>query len=342
MNHSNVQKLIRLTQFVQQNPYCSCRSLSKFLEVSGRTIKRYVDTLKTDYDAPIRFDYGKKGYIFSAEWSFRIPDLTEGEVLALLLATSQIKQYNSLPGTVPLTSLENKVQVLFSDKISLSSDELTLILSSQINPVQVRKDTQEVFNCLFRATCDHIGVKIVYKTMSTQRTSIRKVDPYHIFQNQGVWYFCGYCHTREEIRDFALDRIKDCQSTGVKFVLPSDFDPQQYLSTAFRIMKGEAAQVSIWFDAHKAPLIRERIWHSSQIIHELPEGELLLQLQANPREIKRWVLGFGLHAVLREPDHLRQEILEEINEMKKKYKKKEKIVGKGTLNGTLKEYNGGK
>jgi predicted DNA-binding transcriptional regulator YafY len=323
MNHSNVLKLIRLTQFVQQNPYCSVRSLSKHLEVSGRTIKRYVETLKTDYDAPIRFDYGKKGYVFVSEWAFRIPDLTEGEVLALLLATSQIKQYNSLPGTVPLSSLENKVRVLFSDKISLSSDELCLILSSQINPVQVRKDTQEVFNCLFRATCDHVGVKIIYKTMSTQRTSTRIVDPYHIFQHQGVWYFCGYCHTREEIRDFALDRIKDCQSTGEKFVLPSDFNPQKYLNSAFRIMKGAATQVSIWFDSQKAPSIRERIWHSSQVIHELPEGELLLQLQANPKEIKRWVLGFGLHAVLREPEQLRQEMLDEITEMRKKYRKKD-------------------
>ena len=322
MTHSNVLKLIRLTQFVQQNPYCSVRSLSKHLEVSGRTIKRYVETLKTDYDAPIRFDYGKKGYVFVSEWSFRIPDLTEGEVLALLLATSQIKQYNSLPGTVPLSSLENKVRVLFSDKISLSSDELCLILSSQINPVQVRKDTQDVFNCLFRATCDHIGVKIIYKTMSTQRTSTRIVDPYHIFRHQGVWYFCGYCHTREEIRDFALDRIKDCQSTGEKFDLPSDFNPQKYLSSAFRIMKGEATQVSIWFDAQKAPSIRERIWHSSQVIHELPKGELLLQLQANPKEIKRWVLGFGLHAVLREPEFLKDEITEEITEMRKKYRKK--------------------
>ena len=88
-------------------------------------------------------------------------------------------------------------------------------------------------------------------------------------------------------------------------------------------MKGEATQVSIWFDAQKAPSIRERIWHSSQVIHELPEGELLLQLQANPKEIKRWVLGFGLHAILREPEHLRQEMLDEITEMRKKYRKKD-------------------
>jgi predicted DNA-binding transcriptional regulator YafY len=77
-------------------------------------------------------------------------------------------------------------------------------------------------------------------------------------------------------------------------------------------MKGPSETIQIRFDQEQAPWIRERIWHPSQKIKELPQGEILMEVKANPKEIKRWVLGYGIHAQVVKPIWLRDEIIKEL------------------------------
>ena len=65
--------------------------------------------------------------------------------------------------------------------------------------------------------------------------------------------------------------------------------------------------VVVRFRADQAPYVREREWHSSQRIKELPKGRLELRLKLeNLPEIERWILGWGVHAEVLEPADLRK------------------------------------
>lgn len=50
-------------------------------------------------------------------------------------------------------------------------------------------------------------IEITYKALYTGETEDRRVDPYGLVYYEGSWILVGYCHLREEIRHFVLDRI---------------------------------------------------------------------------------------------------------------------------------------
>lgn len=321
MKRSPLIRMVRLSEELQSNPYRNATHLASVLEVSTRTIKRDIEMLKAEYDAPIRYDHSKKGYFLSSRWSFSLPDLTEGEVLTLLLSTSLMKQFSGTPLGTSLKSLENKIAILFQDKITVAPSDLSLLVSAQTSPIHMKKDIQPIFDCIFQAISKKKTILIRYHSLSTDCLSTRRVDPYHLYHYQGVWYFCGFCHNRKDIRDFALDRIQKCTPTDSAFIMRETFQAEQYLQKAFRMVKGKSVLVTILFDAYQAKWIRERIWHSTQKIKELPNGELLFTIKADPDEIKQWVMGYGMHAEVIEPISLRKKIQHELSEVLKKYQK---------------------
>jgi proteasome accessory factor B len=64
-------------------------------------------------------------------------------------------------------------------------------------------------------------------------------------------------------------------------------------------------RVVIRFNEFAADYIREKRWHASQQIKELPNGGLELHLKLSSLdEVERWVLGWGGHATVLHPSEL--------------------------------------
>jgi predicted DNA-binding transcriptional regulator YafY len=57
----------------------------------------------------------------------------------------------------------------------------------------------------------------------------RRVDFYGLFYRWGWWYALGYCHLREEIRWFRLDRIQSYKLLDEEFSKPADFNLERFL-----------------------------------------------------------------------------------------------------------------
>jgi proteasome accessory factor B len=98
--------------------------------------------------------------------------------------------------------------------------------------------------------------------------------------------------------------------TPKRFARPEDFSPERFFASALGVLPGTGDhRVCIRFDPGAADRVRERIWHESQQLKELPGGgiELTLRLGALA-EIERWVLGWGSLAEVLAPAELRERI----------------------------------
>ena len=82
---------------------------------------------------------------------------------------------------------------------------------------------------------------------------------------------------------------------------------------AFGIAGGKPETVELLFAQEMAGYIRERVWHESQTMEDLPDGTVRLVLQVAPGwELKSWIKGFLPHVRLVKPASLRDEIAGEL------------------------------
>jgi predicted DNA-binding transcriptional regulator YafY len=124
----------------------------------------------------------------------------------------------------------------------------------------------------------------------------------------------------------AIHRICSCVPT--RRVL-EDCQPLPEHQGAFGLVGHEAFPVRIVFDAVFSGYIQERIWSEDQEIVARPDGGVELRFQvADSEELIGWVLSFGNGAELLEPEHLRRQIREELEDLLGMYEEEEEEDGK--------------
>ena len=71
-------------------------------------------------------------------------------------------------------------------------------------------------------------------------------------------------------------------------------------------------RIKVWFDKDIAGYISEKVWHSSQRIHEQIDGSVIFEAEVSGTdEVKFWVMSWGSKALVLEPEFLREEIRSE-------------------------------
>jgi predicted DNA-binding transcriptional regulator YafY len=124
---------------------------------------------------------------------------------------------------------------------------------------------------------------------------------------------------RDEVRVFALDRVKMLHQTRESFDIPEDFSLEEFTGTSFGVFQGPLTKVKIRFSPDIAGYVKEKVWHESQKIVEQKDGSVIFgAVVAGTDEIRFWVMGWGSHADVLEPEALREQIRErELGRQKK-------------------------
>lgn len=299
--------------------------LTEQLEVSKRTVERDIEYLRDRLGAPILYSHKKRGYYYeNCDFQLLPVNLTEGELVALFLGQNLLAQCIGTPLEDYIHSAFEKILTMMQKRISVDWHTIEETISFDVKPLRGdEKKVAQMYGCLATAIGEKNTVWIKYYGAVKDETNERYVDPYHLRYHQGAWYLIGYCHLREAIRIFALDRILDIKRTEKTFVVDPGFLLEEYLEGSLGIEHGEGLHdVTIRFDSHQARWIRERRWHPSQRLEFQDDGSLVLKMTISSlNEVKRWVLGFGGHAEVFEPEELRRSVAEEIKSMKHVYNK---------------------
>jgi predicted DNA-binding transcriptional regulator YafY len=157
------------------------------------------------------------------------------------------------------------------------------------------------------ALLDRRIVRVRYYSCSRDEETLGSIDPYHLTYFNGGLYLVGHCHLRQAVRVFAVERIRSLDVLRSTFTIPVTFDAKEYLEGAWGILRGDLVTVRVLFSKAVARYIAERLWHPSQKLRELDDGRLEVTLRvADTLEVRRWILGYGVHAEALEPATLRE------------------------------------
>jgi predicted DNA-binding transcriptional regulator YafY len=108
------------------------------------------------------------------------------------------------------------------------------------------------------------------------------------------------------LRTFVPARIQSLKPTGRTFERTQKFSLERRLRDSFGVHAGEGKfEVRIQFTPRAADYIREKKWHPSQALRDLPDGGVELRMQLSSlAEVQRWVLSWGGDARVSQPVEL--------------------------------------
>lgn len=298
--------MLRIHDELRRGALTNCTKLMKVLEVSRKTIVRDIAFMRDRLDLPIEYDVLIQAYRYTQPvTAFPTVNVTEGELLALLVAQRALEQYRGTPFHRQLEVAFGKLAGGLRDRISFSpADELRAVSFKNIG---LGKTDLTVFNTLSGAVLKQLEVTFAYRKPGDAKKSTRRVRPYHLANRENLWYLVGFDLERAALRTYALPRIADAVVTQTAFTRPADFSPEKFFANALGVLGGSGDyHVVVRFAPAVADRVREREWHESQEMKELPGGALELRLRLGAlTEIEQWILGWGANAEVIEPAELR-------------------------------------
>jgi len=79
-----------------------------------------------------------------------------------------------------------------------------MMLSVSLSPIKMRVDIKDTFEKIFSAIKNRKRIIIKYYSIERDELTERKVDPYHIYNYEGVWYFCGFLPSKKRAQRFCF------------------------------------------------------------------------------------------------------------------------------------------
>ena len=220
-------RLLTILELLQSNSEMSGVDLAKRLEVDVRTVRRYI-TMLQDMAIPIESERGRHG-CYRLRAGYKLPPMmfSMDEATALTFGLLMTRRLGmgidpvSVEGA--LAKLERVLPVEVRDPVHAIEEVLQVEMK-----LPDKSPDQRVVTALSLAAQRRQQVTLQYQAHRGNPTE-RNVDPYGVLYRNGYWYMAGYCHLRQDMRSFRLDRVVDVgavetESSGKSFIQPADFD----------------------------------------------------------------------------------------------------------------------
>lgn len=315
-----LERIMEIDRRIRDGEYPNPNQLARDLEVSRRVIFVDRDFMINRLGAPIEYDRVRGGWFYADEtWVLPGIIVTQGELLAFFLSVEVAKRYL---GTGLEETLRTAVEKLSKNvKGSITVDLDTLRSHYSFSAPTLLAANERALLDLHHAIAGSNKVWMRYYTASRDEHTERTIHPYHLTNIRGDWYLIAYDEFREEIRNFAINRIEKWDVKSNTFKRDPGFSIANYMASGFQAEHGgDVAEVVIQFAPQAARYVREKRWHDSQVIEEKGDGGIILKFQTSGLgEVKRWVLQYGGGAEVLEPANLRIELHNEINSMLANY-----------------------
>jgi predicted DNA-binding transcriptional regulator YafY len=311
---------MELDRLIRMEKHPNCLTFSADWGVSQKTVQRDIDFLRDQMGAPVEYDKKHKGFAYSNDtWMLPAMMLSEGELLAVLMASRVAEQFQGAPVAAQVQKVFEKLAGMLPDKISIRPELLFTRFTFRGVPAKPISDA--IWATLVRGVLTQRTVLLRYRTFEgTVQAKGResRIQPYHIANLQGEWYVFGVHEGHTDVRQFAMARISTARLTFRSFDLPDDFDPETLLDSAFARYagNGKVFTVRLQFEPGVAKWVTERQWHPKQVVKRRKSGAIELSFPAKGLlEVQRWILSWGRDVEVLAPAELKADVEDEIRAM---------------------------
>ena len=174
-------------------------------ELSERQFHRYTDAVEELFDIEIKYSRTQRGYVVADREG--IDNMGMRKWLIQTFSVNNIL-YES-------QDLKNRILL---ENVPSGQQHLTTIVD---------------------AMRESVALSMTYHSFHREEPSTFEVEPYCVKLFEQRWYMLGKSEGYDDLRIYALDRIKALEPTECKFKLPKKFDAEKFFEDYYGIIIGD-------------------------------------------------------------------------------------------------------
>jgi len=316
-------RLINIWLLLASNPRgYTVKELAERFGVDIRTIYRDMTALGTDLKVPV---YNEKRRWKILDSRFLPPiRFTLTEALNIFLSARLMLRYSQRydPNVdATFTKLGAVLSPALAEQVRRTMDWMRRL---------ERKDKQlRILATVAEGWVSQKRVKIVYRALEAEKATERIIEPYFIEPAAPghASYVVAYCHLKNAVRTFKIERIEAAELTDEPYTIPADFDANEFFGSSWGIVvEGEVKTVRLKIvDQEIIRIMEETTWHPSQVLERQKDGSTIMTLRVTDTvDLFSWIMGWGEKMEVLEPEELRKAVIKTLEVMREIYITKRK------------------
>jgi predicted DNA-binding transcriptional regulator YafY len=299
-------RLARIATGLFSKPYgWSFTAIAETLEVSERTLARYVSVLRNDLldslGNPLVEVVGageeRKLRLIS---SMKTAEASSYQVALLYFSLTVLK---FLEGTVLKEGVEGLWEKIFQNLSFTQRTRLSDLERKFYAVPYAPKDYgefSEQLDVILRALLDQTQLKVDYAGLTGEGRQ-HVFDPYSLISYRGGLYLLGHSHLTSAIIYLAVERIRAVEfirqpdGTLARFTYPRGFDPAAHTEGTFGIFDGPETKVELKIHSEQtAAYVRSRTIHPSQRFSHRRDGTTIMTMTVRgTTELANWIMSMS-------------------------------------------------
>ena len=198
---SKLSNTLLMLQLLQNGRKYSAKELAEKIEVSERMIRKYKDELECSgiFIDTIKGPYG--GYVLNKDYNvpylnFNYDDINIINKACFLINDSIVED--------KLNNIKSKIALNINNKEN--NKKIIISNSQELN----------IFNKINNAYKNNLKLKINYYNLK-HGNSVRTIYPLGLYLFQNEWWVSAYWEEKDDMRQFHLKRIADCEILNIPF-----------------------------------------------------------------------------------------------------------------------------
>lgn len=287
------------------------------LECSEATAKRAIRHLRDRLNAPVRWDRQREGYLYDTdrEPRWELPGLwfNADELYALLSSYRLLESIQSGLLDEYVRPLRDRLQRMLRNR---RAGHPQIERRVRILPAASRDLPGTAFRQVAAALLERKRLRVRYRARSGDGPTERDVSPQRLVHYRSNWYLDGWCHLRQALRSFSVDRIEVLDVVDAPTLDLPDDELDAFFATAYGIFGGEPTDTAILrFTPYAARWVADEQWHPKQVHAWLDDGRYELRVPyGDPTELIMDVLKWGPEVEVVGPDGLRAKVGQRLQE----------------------------
>jgi predicted DNA-binding transcriptional regulator YafY len=267
------------------------------------------------FDAPIeKHTIGRESvYYYSVEgYSIKNIPVSEQELDLMADASVMLKQKKGLSVGIGLGEITRRLQNRYEDE-DIARPAISFQKAPAVEGLQYLDD-------IYRYIKKKTVITISYQAFRSDRIKEYTLHPYLLKEDDHRWYVLAYAEEAQQLRVFALDRMRSVKPLDLPYKESELEDNEDYFRNVIgvTVLPGEQVEdIQVIFSPKMAPYICSRkLHHSQEVVNRLADGSIHVryQLMINPELVSR-LFSYDKDVRVLRPQRLIEAIKESAEEM---------------------------